>query len=304
MKTLTLSISDRFIRFIEINEKREILFVDSIDTTFSFTECFSAGKYDEAIISEAANVINEAIKDKNLNSDKIGILLDSIFSFINIIPIEYSEDSPGVASSLLWDLSNYYPNNYKNFKLNYYKLGSKKFAENVIDTLYVAIENDKLEILSKIMHICRLKAGLFDVDHFAVEKYIRELYKPHLSSRSCLYIGCKRNRFDISIIDSNSLIHYEFIMFKETNYIKKLTVFLEKIKTGDESKSFDFVILYGEDFTVDIFNWFSTALPETKIYLPDPFTELALHSRISNNLKFREEGNKFIPACGLALKGL
>jgi len=304
LKTLTLSISDRIIRFVEINEKREISFIDSIDTTFSFTECFRTGKDDEAIVSEAANVIHEAIKDKNLSSNKIGILLDSIFTFINIIPIEYSDDSPGVASSLLWDLSNYYPNNYKNFKLNYYKLGNKKFAEKVTDTLYIAIENDKLEIINKIMHTCRLKTGLFDIDHFAVEKYIRELYKPHLSSRRCLYIGCKRNRFDISIIDSNSLIHYEFIMFKETNYIKKLSDFLDKIKSGNESKTFDFVILYGDDYTVDIFNWLSSALQDTKIYLPDPFTELSLHEMISNNLKFREEGNKFIPACGLALKGL
>ena len=304
MKTIALSISDRTIRFIEINEKREISFVDSIDTTFSFTECFKTGTYNEAIVAEAANVIHEAVKDKNFNSAKIGVLLDSCFTFINIIPIDYSADAPNIASSLLWDLSNYYPDNYKNFKLNYYRLENKKFAENVKDTLYIAIENDKLEIIKKIMHTCRLKAGLFDIDHFAVEKYIRDLYKPHLSSKRCLYIGCKRNRFDISIIDSNSLNHFEFIMFKETNYVNKLSSFLDKINSDDDLKKFDFVVLYGDDFTIDIFNWLTSALPEIKIYLPDPFTEMTLHSRVNNNLKFREEGNKFLPSCGLALKGL
>ena len=301
MKTLAVSLSDRTVRFIQVNEKKEIDFVESIDTSFSFSECFKYGVYDEMVVNEASVIICDALKVLNLSSTKIAVMIDTSEAFLNIIPIDFSETLQNISSGILWDLSNYFPDSYKNFRINYYPVKNDKYSNLISDTLVIAIDNSKIEILKKIFHSCRLKINLFDIEHFSAEKYFKEIYKKQLTGKSSLILGCKKNRIDVSITDSDSMKYFEFFNFKETGYQIKLKELFNYLSVNSDFYNYDFIFLYGEDYSGDVYQILTSINKSIKIIYPDPFKDFEVHGRFKNSNKLND-GFKFISACGLALK--
>ena len=304
MKTIIIGISDRTLRFLGMSEKKEISFIESIDTTFSFTDCFKTGAYEDTLVNEASYVINNVLRDLHTSSTKIGVAIESTFAFLNIVPIDFNESVSNISSWILWDLSNYFPDNYKNFKVNYYKLHNKKFNSNVKDTLIVSFDNVILQVLVKIFYSGKLKFQLFDIDHFAVEKYLSSVYGEKIDSDSFLIIGCKRNHIDISMHNSEGLMHYDYLVFKDSGYKTKLKGKITGILETINYSPVKFSIIYGEDYSEDIYHYLSNELGNIKFHLPDPITEFKMQEHLKNNEKFKNEGNKFLPLFGLALKCL
>lgn len=304
MKTIIIGISDRTLRFLGMNEKKEISFIESIDTTFSFTDCFKTGAYEDTLVNEATYVINNVLRDLHTSSTKIGVIIESAFAFLNTVPIDFNESASNISSWILWDLSNYFPDNYKNFKVNYHKLHNKKFNSNVQDTLIVSFDSIILQVLVKIFYTGKLKLQLFDIDHFAAEKYLRTAFNEILNSDSFLVTGCKRNRIDLSVYNSEGLAYYDYLLFKDSGY---KTILKEKIAGISETfnySPFKFSMIYGEDYAEDIYHYLSNEFGEIKFLLPNPIEEFKLQDHIKNKDRFKNEGNKFLPLFGLALKCL
>lgn len=304
MKTIVIGISDRTLRFLGMNEQKEISFIESIDTTFSFSECFKTGIYEETLVTEASHIINNVLRDLHTTSTKIGISLDSSFAFFNIIPIDFSESVSNISSWILWDLSNYFPDNYKNHKVNYYKLNNKKFNSSVRDTLIVSFDKNILQVLVKIFHSGRLKFQIFDIDHFAAEKYMQIFFKENLNETSFPIIGCKKNHIDISVYNKDGLLYYDYLIFKDSGYKTKLKNKIRKISKTVNDSPVTGSIIYGEDYSEDVYNYLSGEFRETKFFFPDPLTEFKKQDHLKSSDKFKNEGNKFLPLFGLALKAL
>lgn len=304
MKTIVIGISDRTLRFLGMNEQKEISFIESIDTTFSFSECFKTGIYEETLVTEASHIINNVLRDLHTTSTKIGISLDSSFAFFNIIPIDFSESVSNISSWILWDLSNYFPDNYKNHKVNYYKLNNKKFNSRVRDTLIVSFDKNILQVLVKIFHSGRLKFQIFDIDHFAAEKYMQIFFKENLNETSFTIIGCKKNHIDISVYNKDGLLYYDYLIFKDSGYKTKLKNKIRKISKTVNDSPVTGSIIYGEDYSEDVYNYLSGGFRETKFFFPDPLTEFKKQDHLKSSDKFKNEGNKFLPLFGLALKAL
>ncbi|MBN1634280.1 MAG: pilus assembly protein PilM [Ignavibacteria bacterium] len=304
MKTIIIGISDRTLRFLGLNEKKEISFIESVDTTFSFTDCFKTGAYEDTLVNEASYVINNILRDVHTSATKIGVIIESSFAFLNIVPIDYNESASNISSWILWDLSNYFPDNYKNFKVNYYKLHNKKFDSNVNDTLIVSFDKVILQVLVKIFYSGRLKFQLFDIDHFAAEKYLRTVFEEKINKGCFLVIGCKRNHIDISFHHNEELVYYDYLIFKDSSYKTKLK---DKITSIPESANYlpvKYSFVYGEDYSEDIYHYLSNELKNIEFYIPDPNEEFKMQDHLKKNNRFKNEGNKFIPLFGLALKCL
>ncbi len=303
MDTLIIGIYDRSIRFLELNAQREITFVQSVDTPFSFTECFKLGNYDESLISEACSIIKDSFKNKNFSSLKVFLLLDTNYSFLNIIPIDFNENETNITSSIIWDISNYYPDNYKNFKINYYKLNDYKFAPGIKATLIIAIDNSVLEIIRKIFHNCRIQISLFDLDHFAADKYATDIFVDSTYNSEIITIGCKRNRIDLSITGQKGLRHFDFIYFKDSNYQSKLLKLISNIKREIFLKQIKLAMVYGEDYAGDACKFLSNRFNYIEFKMPNPFDVFSFSEKRQLERKIKAEGNKFLPLFGLLLKG-
>ena len=301
MKSFIIGISDRTVRFFELNEKREISYLEQVDISFSFSECFNMGSYDDSIIAEASELLNRYLKELNFSSSKIGVVLDSSYAFINKIPVDYDDTQENITSGILWDLSNYFPDTYKDFKINYYRLKNKLFSDRIIYTLILAIENKKMDVLKKILSNCRLRIHCYDIDHFAADKYLRAMVlcgKPGI----IMNIGCKRDRIDMSIIDSAGVFYFDFLIFKDRKYGGRLKKFLLHPFEENERFKISSINIYGEDYSVDVYNYACQLFPSIRVEREDIFKNLMITSRVRNNERYLDEGNKFIPLAGLALK--
>lgn len=304
MNTIAIGIFDRILRFLEVNNQREITFIQSVDIPFSFTECFKLGYYDDTFISEASLVIKDSLKNINYSSSKIFILLDTNYSFLNIIPLDFEDSDCDVSSFILWDISNYYPENYKNFKINYYKLNNYRFTSGIKATLIAAIENTKLEIIRKIFHSCRMPIHMFDLDHFAADKYATEIFVDNSYPKEIISLGCKRNRIDISITGQKGLRYYDFINFKDVNYQNKLSKLIFNLKTDILLNQIELALVYGEDYVGDVCKYLSNKFNFIKFKAPNPLENFKISDKKNIDRKLKTEGNKFIPLFGLILKGI
>jgi len=302
LKTLTIGISNRNLRFVGMNEKKEISYIDNIDISFSFSDCFKTGVYDETLINEASYIVNNSLRDLHISSTKVGILLDSPFAFLNTVPIDYSETDENISSGILWDLSNYYPETYKNFKINYIKLQSDKYTSNIRDTLVIAIDGNILEVMKKILHSSRIKAQIFDIDHFSVEKYINEIYGDITINSVYGVIGCKRNYIDISIHSDSGLIYYDYLLSKDAGYKEKIKDKMEKVINLSIENPVKSCFFYGDDYSEDVMNYLSNIYTDIKFYLPDPLSQFKAESHIKNSERYKNDSNKFLPLFGMALK--
>lgn len=303
MKSFVIGISERAVKFLELNEKREVSYIEQADTSFSFSECFSLGLYDETIIAEASELINRYVKELNFASSKVSVMLESSYSFINKIPMDFDDTPENIISGILWDLSNYFPDSYKDFKINYYKLKDKLFSDRIKNTLIIAVENKKLDILKKILSNCRQRINYFDIDHFAADKFLRMMTLGGKSG-NMMNIGCKRNRIDMSIIDSEGVIYYDYMIFRDMGYQKKLKSFLSLPFESNENLKFTSVNIYGENYASEVNKSVSEIFPSIKVDRLDIFRKFLTTSRVRNNERYLDEGNKFIPLAGLALKTL
>ncbi|MCX7833855.1 MAG: hypothetical protein N2490_06570 [Ignavibacteria bacterium] len=303
MNTLLIGIYERTLRFLEINAQREITFIKSVDTPFSFSECFKFGNYDESFISEACSLLKSTLKNINLSNNKVFLLLDTSYSFLNVIPIDFNDSEPNISSFIVWDISNYYPENYKNFSVNYYKLENYKFAKGVKLTLIVAIDNSILEIIRKIFHNCRIQINMFDLDHFSADKYANSIFINNTNSKEIISIGCKRNKIEISITGQRNLRYYDFINFRDVNYKNKLTKLISGLKREVLSNRINNAMVFGEDYATDVCKFLSSKFSYINFKMPNPFEVFPFADKCNINGKIKTEGNKFIPLFGLFLKG-
>jgi Tfp pilus assembly PilM family ATPase len=300
--TLAIGFSQKQIKFVEINENREISFIDNIKTSLDLNKDLSIYRNSDDIISETGDMICNHLEANNIQPNRIDVLLETSQSFMNTVPINFEEDTESIRSQILWELSNYFPDSYKNFRVSYHKLNRKDYPDGIKDTLIIAVDNNKIIVIKEIFKVCNFNIHLTDIDQFATEKCIREVYKEELTDNKILILGCKNSRIDISIIDDRNLVYYDYIIFTGSNFQKGLRKLLNELNV--KGMSFGEVMLYGEDYSSDVQGYIKTFDKDHSIELSDPFKKFKYTKNEKGNGNFKNKGFKYTPLIGLALKGI
>lgn len=301
METLAIGFSERLIRFVELNDKGDVLFIGETETDFDLNKNLSAYRSSEDVITETGHVIYNFMQNNNVHPNKIGMLFDTTQSFLNVMPIDYNEDTNNIHSQILWELSNYYPDDYKDFKINYHKLNYNGYIGQVRDTLVIAVEKAKINTIKKIFDVYNFKIHLTDIDQFAAIKCIREIYSKELNDSRFLVIGCKKNRIDLCIIDEKSLVYYDYLVFYNYNFQESLRNTIEKLdRTGI---GFNTMFLYGEDYTKNVYDFLALNYKDNGIEYSDPFKKFNIVIDVKDRTDFETNSFMYTPLVGLALKG-
>ena len=301
METLAIGFSERLIRFTELNGKGDILFIGKTETDFDLNKDLSAYRSSEEIISETGDLIYNFLRENNVQPNRIGVLFDTTQSFLNVIPIDYKEDTSNIHSQILWELSNYFPDNYKDFKISYHKLNHNGYTGQIKDTLIIAVNKSKINLVKKVFSVCNLKINLTDIDQFASVKCIREIYREELTNNYFVVVGCKKNRIDLSIIDEKSLVYYDYLVFKNYNFQESLKRTFEKL--GSMGIRFNRMFLYGDDCTKNVYDFLKLNYKECEVEFSDPFKKLGTSIEIKEEIENESNGFMYTPLVGLALKG-
>jgi Tfp pilus assembly PilM family ATPase len=294
----TIGLFEHSIRFLETKKDNKISFAGIKPDNFELDNLFKQNKLSETEISKAADSINRVLNDSGTKENTARLLIDTGKCFANVIPLDFSESKENINSNILWELSNYYPDCYKEFRISYHKLNSSVYTDCVKETLIIGIRKNVIEVLKKLSGLLNIKVTSIDIEHFASEKYFRAVRKNLFKDENILVIGCKKNRFDFSIINGESTFAYDYFEFKDSNFrerlIKTYTLLLEK----SNSQPVNNIYLYGDENAPSAYKIINELSQKSRVFLSNPFYEIGITDNLSTDIV--SEGYKFIPLCGLS----
>jgi Tfp pilus assembly PilM family ATPase len=295
----TIGLFEKSIKFLEINKDNKISFAFNLTENINLDNLYLQNKLSENYLNDIAELINEVLNNSNTTFHTSKILIETNHCFANVIPLDFSETKDKINSNILWELSNYFPDGYKNCKVSYHKLLSESYSENIKETLIIAIKNNFIEGLKKLSKLINIKINSIDVEHFSSEKYFRIIRKNLLNEENILIIGCRKNRFDFSIINNSGCLAYDYFLLRDSNYQDILAKTYLKIDEKYHDLQINNIYLYGDELTSSSYNIINDISKKSRVILSNPFYEIGITDNIAQEIV--SEGYKFIPLCGLAL---
>jgi len=294
----TIGLFDKSIKFLEINKENKISFAYNLAGNINLYNLYSQNKFSENYLNEIAESINEVLNKSNTSSNVSKLLIDTNHCFTNVIPLDFADSKEKINSNILWELSNYFPEDYKNCKISYHKLLSELYSENVKETLIIAIKNNLVEAIKKLSKLIDIKIGSVDVEHFSSERYFRAIRKDLLIDENILIIGCKINRFDFSIINNSGCLAYDYFLPKDSNYQDLLANTFLTLNDKHHNLHINNVYLYGDELTSSSYKIIN-GISKARVILSNPFYEIGIMDNLDPEIV--SQGYKFVPLCGLAL---
>ena len=292
MDTSVLGFSDNNLRFLRINSSREVISSGEADLGFSINDISYLKKNKEDLMNVFSLKLGEFISQDEIKEMNAGIIIDSSQTFLNIIPIDFNENKNNINSLLLWELSNYYPDNYKDFSVRYLKLKKNLTGENVYEVLLIAIDRNKLNFIKSLCNGIGIRIKNIEIDQFASEKYVKENY--NTEGLKVLLAGFKNNRMDFSINDGSRIIYYDYGRTSRQSYLNVLKKLLNSFRLSSGPVFPDRVYIYGDGLSEEL---------ETILYNEFGKNNVIVLSPLINQ-KTNPESSTFVPLFGLALKNL
>lgn len=292
MKNLLIEYSGNKIRILQVDSDK-VIFIDQlefVDSDFFYLE----PKINFKKVNEFSDLLVSHLKKNNLIADCIKFVLDSRLAYINCIPLDFTDEVENINSSLIWELSNIYPDNYKNFKINYQKINSDNKEFSVFgNTLIIAYQKNIAEVTRRISEISSLNISSINFDIFTAGNYISKL-----KSLNFVSVGCKKDRTDISFYVNGKISFFIPLLTRDN---QPNSVFSE-IKTILSHAGFEDVLdiyFYGDDSTLNLFNYFVSLKTNYKSHLTNPFSLYNLDPAFLEDRNEKLNSYSFTPLFGV-----
>lgn len=304
MKSLIVSFAGKNITIAEVSGKKEILLLENIIAEDDISESITLDRYNDRMIFSYSDLINSALKGKSFKEHRVALLVDSSIAFMNLMPIDYNDPADNIRSQILWDLSNYFPQNYKEFNINYFRLKKNNISLDVKDTLVIALHKVKMEFIKSILEFCNLNVNITDIDHLSAEKCIRSVYGIDFKNKKNLILGIKKDKADLSIIDNTDIYYFDYMIADSYNYQERFIKTLSNIYEMNLDISFEKIFIYGDNNVRNMQNIVFSVFPEKDILIsnPLPIFNYSAVKETSDNIE--NEGYKYTSLLGLALKSV
>ncbi|MEZ4688735.1 MAG: pilus assembly protein PilM [Ignavibacteria bacterium] len=292
MINLNIEFSDNTIRILRLDKLKRILSKDEVNISFSLSDETVMRKDKFDLIHEFEDAISEVLKkdpeiENNDANVTAGILIGTEQTFLNVTPVDFEEDNSSVTSHIIWELSNYFPDTYKDFNVRYYRLNNNRVSENIDDTLLIAINKKKLEFIKTLCDSSGIKIRNIEIDHIVIEKCLKEKYPDDIIGKTVLVIGIKKGRVDFSLLSDGEIRYYDYACLGGSN-LKYLVVneinLLNSLLFNIEN-----MFIYGEDSN-----------NELREFLKEQFENTGVFNINYDNT----DDTAFSPLYGLALKNV
>lgn len=294
MKSLSIAFSGNSVRLLGMDASGSIVACASTELGFDFSS--------EAYFSEDPSAyspqLSSAFADFLANADpqtlKAGALIDTSMAFITVMPVDFGESREAVESHILWELSNYYPDTYKDFSKKYYRLNNLNYGE-IDEAIVIAIDKKKIKFISNLCLLSGIKLRNVEIGHFAVEKLLSELYGRNLRAGNVIVTSCTNRRIDSSLLSDSGLRYFEFDLVQNESPVKTLVRQLIHIREKFPLYEIPEVFVYGDSASRAIANDAGKYAGGLKL------THLNVLSSQKNPA---DDSSIFAPLAGLALKNL
>lgn len=293
MNHLLIEYSGNKIRILQVDSQK-IVFLDQlefVDSDFFYLE----PKINFKKINEFSDLLVAHLKKNNLFADSLKLVLDSRLAYISCIPIDYSDEPENINSSLIWELSNFYPESYKNFKINFQKInaGSEDLAI-LGNTLVIAYHKNIAEVTRRISEISSLKINSINFDLFTAGNYICN----NLGFKDFVSVGCKKDRVDLSFYVKGKISFFMPLFIKE-DFQNMIIPEMKRVLSLPGFEDLNQICFYGDESTINIFNLFETFSSKYNTQITDPFMHFKLDPVFLEDRIDRLQSFSFTPLFGL-----
>ena len=308
MSSLAVGFSGNSIRLAAISEEKKLTYISELETDFDFDREIPNHFNDQHLINELSSVIAEKIKKvPDIDSHGLSVLINTAQTFCTVIPLDMDGEEQIVSSNILWDLSMYFPEEYENFNVNYFRMGKVYDHDSIYKILILAVDKNVINFYRSIFSEFDVNIEIFDTDHFAMGKYINEFYFNKLNEPYAIF-GLKPSRIDISVYDKDELKHYSYTSTGELDFKRELDKELNSLETCGCFNEIKSIFIYGESLLESVKDYLVKKYPDKEIVLLDPFDNFSIEDGVVDSpeeelLKF-SSASRFAPLFGIALKEL
>ncbi len=292
MNNLLIEYSGTKIRLLQFNSER-VIYLDQlefVDSGFFYLE----PKVNSKKVSEFTELLVSHLRKHNIIADAIKLVLDSRLAYISCIPLEFSDEAENINSSLIWELSNFYPENYKNFKINFQKINQDNEELTFLgNTLIIAYHKNIAEVTRRISEVSSLKISGVNFDVFTAGSFISKNYAKNFVS-----ICVRNDRVDMSFYINGAVSFFMPVNVRESNFDVVLEE-LKKILLLPGYEEIKDIFLYGEDKAQALYSFLEKAKLKHKISLADPFEIYKPDSLFLENRSDKLQSHSFTSVFGL-----
>ena len=292
MNNLLIEYSGTRIRLLQFNSER-VIYLDQlefIDSGFFYLE----PKVNSKKVSEFTELLVSHLRKHNVIADAIKLVLDSRLAYISCIPLEFSDEAENINSSLIWELSNFYPEDYKNFKINFQKINQGNEELTFLgNTLIIAYHKNITEVTRRISEVSSLKISGVNFDVFTAGNFISKNY-----AKSFVSVCVRNDRVDITFYINGAVAFFMPVNIRESNF----EVLLEELKKMLHLPGFEEIkniFLYGEEQASAFLSFLENAKLKHKINLADPFELYKPDSLFLENRSDKLYSHSFTSVFGL-----
>ncbi|HQY19624.1 MAG TPA: hypothetical protein PK294_04780 [Ignavibacteria bacterium] len=289
MKKINIGFSGNNMRIMELTDTGEVNRLEEVTLSFNLDNDKLLKKHRKEYLEEFSEIINGILDTSGLEPYEANILIDTGLAFMNIIPVDFSDRNSSINAHIHWDLSNYFPETYKDYNVKCFRLNNYPVSEKVDEVLLIAVSNIKTDFLKNVCNNCNIIVKKIEIDQFATEKYIRN--KKSVAEAS-LIIGFRNNRLDLSLIVNGVLKYYDYEITEREIFklplLRQLNFFLKRfgnIKIVE-------INIYGEEKVTDLKNFLIESvknIPDLNVGNIDILYDTEIHE------------SKYAPLYGLAV---
>lgn len=296
MINTSINFTQKKIRLLCTDAKNEIIFLKEEDSNVDFSEDISIYSNNQEVVNELAEIITNTLKSENLPALNSRIILDANQFFINTVPVE-TFDVDSLKSYIIWDVSNFYPDTYKDFVVNYHKILSSETDRDLFNDykiLTISAKNNCVNFINELFLRCNLKIEKIDIDLFALNNF----FKGNTEPGSKLIMNCYKNRIDYLIMQGNSLICYDYVYFKDNNFDIELENNIRRLNKRNEFGPVKNVYISGEDYSEYVVNEIKKFHEDKNISILNPLNFLKTAENFKDKEILSNSGYKFASVAG------
>ncbi len=267
MNKAIIGYTGKYIRFLLVENGKNVRFIDQQEYTDAGI-FFLEPKINHKRITELAGIIPAVFRKNNIHVDSASLVLDSKLAYLNMIPVDFTDEIENINSSLIWELSNFYPDTYKNFKISYQKIDANRDEYFYLgNTLIIAYHKNIGEITRRISELSSIRFTGINFDNFTAGKFFLGR-----KEKDFILLGMKEDRTDVSHYLNGELRNYTGLFrHRESSDINPEIENLLKLPGFNGIKK---IFVYGDEDSVKNAEKLKTDYKE--VVISDPFAHFAL----------------------------
>ena len=291
---LGIDFSGNYIKLVEVDKSGRKALLKRIDYIKTEIDFCNPRLYETVVDPDIAfkivSSMTELLKRNKIHSDKVSVVLSASTALIITLPIDKDISTEKVKESLLWELSNYYPNKEPNdFNIAYYTLNQ---GTDVDTALLVAVNREIINFIKGMFSDLSLRVVQVSIDHFAALK-VTKAKAIERNRENYSLIGFRGDYLDIGKITNYVLSHYSgaFVSSRDDNY-------LDVVKSFLQTKVDEPCYFYGDQFTKTVIDSIVSDFNIKYYTILDPFQNIEVPRIIDIKKTFISNLSDFAFAVG------